>query len=85
MKDAPDVGDDDHLSAEEERRLYEHYHIDPAGGRDAYVAEQRTQQGYDTERRFDQDYDVDEAAVTRDTQREATGTVRLRRYVITER
>jgi uncharacterized protein (TIGR02271 family) len=91
VKNAPNISDDGELSADEERRLYEHYHIDPIGGRDAYVAKQRTKKGYDTGRRFDRDFDVDEAALTRreeelqvGTHREETGKVRLRKYVTTE-
>ena len=91
VKDAPNVSHDGRLSSADERRLYEHYHIDPNGGRDAYVNQQRTQHGYDVGRRADQGYDVDEAAVTRreeelnvDTHREETGKVRLRKYVTTE-
>jgi uncharacterized protein (TIGR02271 family) len=94
VKDSPQVGDAGALDADEERRLYEHYHIDTAAGRDAYVTEERTRYGYDISRRADEGYDIDlrdEAAMTRreeevdvGTRREETGRVRLRKYVTTE-
>lgn len=91
VKDAPSINDDDALTGADEIRLYEHYHIDPTGGGDAYVAKQRAQHGYAVDRRADQDFDVEEAALTRreeelkvDTHSEETGKVRLRKYVTTE-
>lgn len=95
VKDAPHVGEGGELDANEEMRLYGHYHIDRDAGVDAYTSERRKGAGYDVDRRPDTDYQVenrgDDASVTRreeelnvDTHREATGKVRLRKYVTTE-
>ena len=95
VKDAPHVGEGGELDADEELRLYEHYHIDRDAGVDAYTHEKRKTAGYNVDRRIDKDYKVekhtDDAAVTRreeelkvDTHKEKAGKVRLRKYVTTE-
>ncbi len=91
VKDAPHVGEGGELTEDEEQRLYRHYQIDATGGRDAYVAEDRRQHGYEVGRRADEGYQVDEAALTRreeelqvGTHKESAGKVRLRKYVVTE-
>ena len=92
VKDAPDVGDGNHLPEDDERRLYEHYSIPmDATGRERYTHDSRRDAGYDTSTRADEGYEVDQAAVTRHeeelragTRTEETGKVRLRKYVTTE-
>jgi uncharacterized protein (TIGR02271 family) len=91
VKDAPRVDPDEHLSAEAERELWSYY---------GYEYDSKTKHyGYGTayaEDRADRDYtwasdrNADEAMTRSEEelrvakQREATGTVRLRKYVVTE-
>ncbi len=87
VKDAPNVAPNGHLSAGEERDLFEHYGF-------AWDA-----RGYGVGERFDSEYDVtqpmrSEAEVAETTRSEeqlrvgtenvATGKARLRKYVVTE-
>ena len=93
VKGAPSVEDDDHLAADEERRLFEHYGMDPDAGpsADDDVARADEGYGYSAAGRPATDGGGDDASVTRSeeelrvekTQR-ATGTARLRKYVVTE-
>ena len=88
VKDAPNVAPNGHLSADEERDLFEHYGF-------AWDA-----RGYGVGERFDSEYDVADqpmrteaevAEATRSeeqlrvgTEKVATGKARLRKYVVTE-
>ena len=88
VKDAPNVAPNGHLSAGEERDLFEHYGF-------AWDA-----RGYGVSERFDSEYDVTQptrqrgtqvAEMTRSeeqlrvgTEKVATGKARLRKYVVTE-
>ena len=92
VKDAPRIGDDRHLSVEEEQRLYRHYSLDygaghtltgngEGGGRDL----RGHTEGYDTSG------PTTDTAMTRSeehlragTQTQEVGRARLRKYVVTE-
>ena len=94
IKDAPRVDPDGHLSADQERELWEHYGYDYTGrttskhhGYGTAYRRGRADEGYEWHR-------DDTGAVTRSeeelrvakgrTERRETGKVRLRKYVVTE-
>jgi uncharacterized protein (TIGR02271 family) len=92
VKDAPRIDPGGHLTAEEERELWSYYGYE-------YDSTKTTDYGYGTaytQDRADRDYtwgndrEADEAMTRSEEelrvakQREATGTVRLRKYVVTE-
>jgi uncharacterized protein (TIGR02271 family) len=93
IKDAPRIDPDGHLTAEEERELWAYYGYE-------YDSTKTKDYGYGTsytQDRADRDYswaandrEADEAMTRSEEelrvakQREATGTVRLRKYVVTE-
>ena len=96
VKDAPNVGDDGHLSPEEERTLYAHY--DVAWGDDTSAGYDTTTTGYDTTTTgtvrpegHDTSGPTTDDAMTRSEERVEVGTAsreagraRLRKYVETE-
>jgi uncharacterized protein (TIGR02271 family) len=98
VKDAPNVGDDGHLSPEEERVLYDHYGVawdSSTTGYDTTTTE--TAAGYDTSRTttgtvgHDTSGPTTDDAMTRSEERVQVGTAsqeagraRLRKYVETE-
>ena len=92
VKDAPRIDPGGHLTADEERELWSYYGYE-------YDSTKTTDYGYGTaytQDRADRDYtwgndrEADEAMTRSEEelrvakQREATGTVRLRKYVVTE-
>jgi uncharacterized protein (TIGR02271 family) len=88
VKDAPNVDPDGHLNADEEQRLFDHYQFDWSGDQ-SYGDTARA----DSDFAFsDEDRDASrDDAMTRSeeqlrvaTEREASGRVRLRKYVVTE-
>lgn len=100
LKDAPNFGADEHLSEQEQDRLYEYYRLDAmgadstgaAGGRDAEAASARAG-GRDAEAasvRAGGDAEAEtrmtlhEEQVNVGTERVQTGRVRLRKHVVTE-
>jgi len=89
IKDAPSIDADEHLSAEQERRLYEHYgmNYDAADYESSYGDRERADDGY----YYDADAGGGDAEVTLseeqlavDKREREAGTVRLRKYVVTE-
>ncbi|SDL98209.1 conserved domain-containing protein [Arthrobacter sp. ov407] len=99
VKDAPRVDADGHLEPAEEERLYAHYglgggsqtYADTTGGRDAdyrdadYADTDRGTVGRDTSGPTTDDAMTrSEERLNVGTEREATGRVRLRKYVTTE-
>ena len=99
VKDAPRVDTDGHLEPSEEDRLYAHYELgggtrtytDAAAGRDAdYRDADRADTGRGTVGRDTSGPTTDDAMTRSEerlnvgTEREATGRVRLRKYVTTE-
>jgi uncharacterized protein (TIGR02271 family) len=83
VKDAPNVDlDGDHLSSEEERRLYAHYGLTPSDPTQRDVSEQdrATASGTGT----DDAMTRSEEQVHVGTTNQETGRVRLRKYVTTE-
>jgi uncharacterized protein (TIGR02271 family) len=97
IKDAPSIDtDQDHLDAAEERRLYEHYHLnyDARDHESVYGGRDRADDGYaysDQRSRHDSDAHADTPSVTRseeqlavDRRQRESGRVRLHKYVVTE-
>jgi uncharacterized protein (TIGR02271 family) len=93
VKDAPRIDDDEHLDPDQERELWSYYGYDYAsGGKDFGYGKAYAQP------RADKDYEwsrerggIGDEAVTRSEEelrvakeRQETGTVRLRKYVVTE-
>ncbi|WP_030515834.1 DUF2382 domain-containing protein [Nocardia sp. NRRL WC-3656] len=98
VKSAPAVEQDGHISREGEEQLFRHYHVDPNhSGWDAYGRAVRddgqgmarpdagpTGRHAATDPTGDQGLVRSEERLNVDTQREAVGTARLRKYVVTE-
>jgi len=93
VKDAPSIDtDQEHLDADEERRLFEHYGLNPDGPdhEATYLGRERADEGYD----YNDTRDVADdgvAAVTRSEEQLAvdkvaveSGRVRVRKYVVTD-
>lgn len=82
VKGAPSVADDEELSAEEERRLYEHYNLGYGGSADlgAPVAGARDTSGRTAEDAMTRS----EEELQLGTRMNETGRARLRKYVVTE-
>jgi len=94
VKDAPSVDGDQHLSIEDERRLFEHYDMDFDASATADVDVERADEGYGYSNNRVAESGAagnDDASVVRSeeelsvdkVQRDA-GTVRLKKYVVTE-
>ncbi|MEU6564856.1 PRC and DUF2382 domain-containing protein [Nocardia nova] len=90
VKSAPAVEQDGRISSEGEQQLFRHYHVDPDhAGWDTYGRAVRNDRPADTSPTgrpdtSDQGLIRSEERLNVDTQREATGTARLRKYVVTE-
>ncbi|NKY89280.1 DUF2382 domain-containing protein [Nocardia veterana] len=93
VKSAPAVEQDGHISSQGEAELFRHYHVDPNhAGWDAYGRAVRgTGDGTGRQAQPGTNAPVDDRGMVRseerlnvDTQREAVGTARLRKYVVTE-
>jgi uncharacterized protein (TIGR02271 family) len=96
IKDAPNCEADGELGDDEERRLFTHYQLDWDDTADAgYGDRERADAAFgargDTHRRDRAERGGDDGAMTRseeelrvDTERQATGRTRLRKYVVTE-
>jgi len=90
VKDAPNVDPDGYLDADEERRLFEHYQFDWSG-KAGYGDTTRADRDFAVHDNEAGDVGTDVAETTRseeqlrvDTEKVATGTARLRKYVVTE-
>jgi uncharacterized protein (TIGR02271 family) len=92
VKDAPRIDPGGHLTAEEERELWSHYgyEYDSTKTKDYGYGKAYTQDRADRDYTAGNDREADEAMTRSEEelrvtkQREATGKVRLRKYVITE-
>ncbi|MFD6220079.1 DUF2382 domain-containing protein [Nocardia asteroides] len=90
VKSAPHLDDGGRISAESEQELFRHYHVDPrAAGWDTYGrqqirpgADEPMTHGNPTAR--DDSMIRSEEQLRIDTESEAVGTARLRKYVVTE-
>ena len=88
IKDAPNCEDDGHLSEEEERRLFAHYQFDWDSS-SGYGERNTADEGFETQDRAgtsgrDEAMTRSEEELHVGTERQATGQVRLRKYVVTE-
>ena len=89
VKDAPAVDADQHLDADEERRLYVHYGFDhdTDDHEVAYGGRERADEGYeyaDTRSTGDANVTLSEEQLAVDKVQREAGAVRLRKYVVTE-
>lgn len=95
VKDAPTIDADQHLSSEDEERLYDYYGLDFASGTDHTSGTEAygttgTYETTDTTRSTGRTGDVDDAMTLSEerlhvgTERQETGRARLRKYVVTE-
>jgi uncharacterized protein (TIGR02271 family) len=92
VKDAPRIEPGGHLTAEEERELWSYYgyDYDSTKSRDYGYGKAYTQDRADRDYTWRNDREADDAMTRSEEelrvakQREATGTVRLRKYVVTE-
>jgi uncharacterized protein (TIGR02271 family) len=85
VKDAPNVGDDGHLSPEEERRLYDHYGVAWDSGTQTAQTTTTGTVGHDTSGpTTDQAMTRSEEHVQVGTTSQEAGRARLRKYVETE-
>jgi uncharacterized protein (TIGR02271 family) len=92
VKDAPRIDPNGHLTAEEERDLWSHYgyRYDSTKTKDYGYGKAYTQDRADRDYTWGKNREADEAMTRSEEelrvtkQREATGKVRLRKYVVTE-
>jgi len=85
IKDAPAVDADQHLDADQERRLYEHYGFqhDATDHEAAYGGRERADEGYEYSG-VDAEVTLSEEQLAVDKVEREAGAVRLRKYVVTE-
>ena len=93
VKDAPQISDDTLLEPEDQKELYTYYGLTEVESKTSYVdAEQTTEQPEEREEvhtasnttSADNELILSEERLTADTQREAVGKARLRKYVVHE-
>ncbi|WP_420451712.1 DUF2382 domain-containing protein [Ilumatobacter sp.] len=87
IKDAPAVDADQHLDADQERKLYSHYGLDydSADHETAYGGRERPDEGYDYDTTdTDASVTLSEEQLAVDKVQRESGTVRLRKYVTEE-
>jgi uncharacterized protein (TIGR02271 family) len=91
VKDAPRIDPDGHLTPEEERELWSYYgyqyestETEDYGYGKAYAEDRADRDFWGQDRETDEAMTRSEEELRVGTQRQATGTVRLRKYVVTE-
>lgn len=87
VKDAPSVDADEHLDADQEEKLYEHYSLNYAAAdhETAYGGRERADEGYDyNSADTDASVTLSEEQLAVDKTEHEAGSVRLRKYVVTE-